>query len=67
MREAALSELNDNIFSLISKDWLLITAGEPERYNAMTASWGGLGHVWNRDVAFVFVRPTRHTYQFMEQ
>lgn len=67
MREAALSELNENVFSLISKDWLLITAGAPERYNAMTASWGGLGHVWSRDVAFVFVRPTRYTYQFMEQ
>ena len=23
----------------------------------MTASWGGLGFLWNRPVAFVFVRP----------
>ena len=32
----------------------------------MTASWGGFGHLWNRDVAFVFVRPSRHTFGFME-
>ena len=67
MREAALSEFKENVFQLISKDWILITAGTPERYNAMTASWGGLGHIWSRDVAYVFVRPTRYTYQFMEQ
>ncbi len=33
----------------------------------MTASWGGLGHLWNRDVCFCFVRPQRHTFGFMER
>jgi flavin reductase (DIM6/NTAB) family NADH-FMN oxidoreductase RutF len=32
----------------------------------MTASWGGLGQLWNRDVAFIFVRPSRHTFGFLE-
>lgn len=64
--------LDENVFSLISEDWMLITASAPgipggnEGWNTMTASWGGLGHLWNRDVAFVFVRPTRHTFRFME-
>jgi flavin reductase (DIM6/NTAB) family NADH-FMN oxidoreductase RutF len=31
----------------------------------MTASWGGLGVLWGRDVALVYVRPTRHTFGFM--
>jgi flavin reductase (DIM6/NTAB) family NADH-FMN oxidoreductase RutF len=30
----------------------------------MTAAWGGLGVLWGRDVAFTFIRPSRHTYQF---
>ncbi|MBL8968290.1 MAG: flavin reductase [Spirochaetaceae bacterium] len=56
-----------NPFSLIAEDWMLVTAGVPGDWNTMTASWGGLGHLWNRDVAFVFIRPTRHTFGFMER
>lgn len=32
----------------------------------MTASWGGFGVLWNRPVAFVFIRPQRFTFEFME-
>ncbi len=59
--------LSMNPFSLIAEEWMLVTAGAPGDWNTMTASWGGFGHLWNRDVAFVFVRPTRHTYGFMER
>ncbi len=38
--------LQDNTFKLIGKDWMLIAAGEPESFNIMTASWGGLGVLW---------------------
>ena len=58
--------LSENVFTLIDKDWMLITAGNGENLNTMTASWGGLGILWHRRVAFVFVRPSRYTYQFME-
>jgi flavin reductase (DIM6/NTAB) family NADH-FMN oxidoreductase RutF len=51
----------------ISKDWMLITAGGAEDWNTMTASWGGIGYLWQKSVAFVFVRPTRHTYEFSER
>ena len=33
----------------------------------MTVSWGGIGELWNKDVCFVFVRPQRYTYEFMEK
>ena len=58
--------LKDNVFTLIDHDWMLITAGTMKSWNTMTASWGGLGVLWNKPVAFAFVRPTRHTYGFME-
>ena len=48
---------------LIGKDWMLVCAGD----NAMTASWGGMGVLWNKPVAFVFIRPQRHTYNMTEQ
>lgn len=60
-------DLQDNPFKLIGADWMLITAGTQESFNTMTASWGGLGVLWDKDVAFVFVRPTRHTFGFIEK
>ncbi len=66
LKETDPRSLGDNPFKLIGDDWMLITAGTLESYNTMTASWGGLGVLWNRDVCFCFVRPTRHTYKFME-
>lgn len=59
--------LIDNPFKLINKDWMLITAGTPDAFNAMTASWGGLGVLWERPVVFCFIRPTRYTYEFVER
>jgi flavin reductase (DIM6/NTAB) family NADH-FMN oxidoreductase RutF len=56
----------DNPFKLIGSDWMLITAGVPESFNTMTASWGGMGVIWNKKVCFCVVRPTRHTRLFME-
>ena len=57
----------ENAIKLISKDWMLITARDGERVNAMTASWGGLGELWNSHVAFCFIRPERHTYSLTER
>lgn len=56
----------ENAFELIGKEWMLVTAGDPEHFNTMTASWGGIGWLWNRPVAFVFVRPERYTHEFIE-
>lgn len=56
----------EDAFTLIGKEWMLITAGTPDHYNTMTASWGGIGWLWNKPVAFIFVRPERHTYGFLE-
>ncbi|MFO8055657.1 MAG: hypothetical protein R6U19_10930 [Bacteroidales bacterium] len=41
-------ELNDNAIRMIGKDWMLVTAGDPEDYNMMTASWGSLGWLWRK-------------------
>jgi flavin reductase (DIM6/NTAB) family NADH-FMN oxidoreductase RutF len=57
----------ENAFDLIGKEWMLVTAGTREKFNTMTASWGGIGWLWNKPVAFVFVRPERYTYEFTER
>jgi flavin reductase (DIM6/NTAB) family NADH-FMN oxidoreductase RutF len=61
------AQLQDNTFQVINKDWMLITAGTTDSYNMMTASWGGLGTLWERPVCFCVVRPQRYTYEFMEK
>ena len=33
----------------------------------MTAAWGGLGFLWNRPLAIIFIRPQRYTYEFVER
>jgi flavin reductase (DIM6/NTAB) family NADH-FMN oxidoreductase RutF len=66
-RQVRPQDISDNPFHLIDSDWMLVTAGTIRKWNTMTASWGGLGILWNKPVAFSFVRPTRHTYEFIEQ
>jgi len=59
--------VQDNVFKLIGKDWMLITAGTSDSFNTMTASWGGMGVLWDKKVCFAFVRPTRFTFEFLEK
>lgn len=66
-KEISPFDLVQNPFKLIGKDWMLITAEKEGKINTMTASWGGVGILWNKPVAFVFVRPTRHTFSFIEE
>ena len=66
MEKIAIEQLNDNVFTTIGKEWLLITAGNRENFNMMTASWGCLGWLWNKPVAVVFIRPERYTHGLAE-
>lgn len=59
-------DINENSFNLIDKKWMLITAGTPEHFNTMTASWGGFGVLWNKPIITIFIRPQRYTYKFIE-
>lgn len=60
-------EFKIDAFTQFDKKWALLCAGNREHHNAMTISWGGLGTLWSRPVATVYVKPIRYTYQFMEE
>ncbi|MCC8094415.1 MAG: flavin reductase family protein [Tannerellaceae bacterium] len=66
MRQISFDQVNDHMVDVISKEWMLITAGNKKKFNTMTANWGGVGYIWHKPVVFVFVRPERYTYEFME-
>lgn len=67
LREITPQEMAENPFKLIGSDWALVTAGNRERFNTMTISWGGMGIMWNKPVAFSFIRPQRYTFEFTEK
>jgi flavin reductase (DIM6/NTAB) family NADH-FMN oxidoreductase RutF len=66
LKKIAPQDIRQNPFTLIDDDWFLLTAGNTNAFNTMTASWGGMGILWNKPVVFCFVRPQRYTYKFME-
>lgn len=68
MQEADLSRLGEYVDAVndIQSKWMLVTAENGGKMNTLTASWGGLGSLWRRKVAFIFIRPSRYTYDFIE-
>ena len=65
-REVKAEELTMNPFTKIGKEWALLTAGSKEKANTMTISWGGVGVLWGKNVAFIFVRDSRYTKEFID-
>lgn len=61
------SQLHSDAFTMIGKEWMLVSAQKDGVVNTMTASWGGMGILWNKKVAFVFLRPQRYTKEFIDQ
>ena len=55
-----------DIFEFFDKQWALLTAGDADKFNTMTISWGGLGTLWNKPVATVYVRTSRLTHDYMD-
>lgn len=66
--EIKTTELKENPFDLVGAQWLLVTAAKEDgSCNTMTASWGGLGVMWGKDVAFIVIRPQRYTKEFIDE
>lgn len=66
-KQIAPDKIPGNIIKMLGDDWMLITAGNDEKFNMMTASWGGLGRLYEKPVAICFINPMRYTYQLMEK
>ena len=50
----------------IDKEWAVLKKGKKEKFNMMTISWGGLGTLWHKPIATIYVRPNRYTNEFIE-
>ncbi len=65
--EISAKEIKDNIIKSIADEWMLITAGNKDDYNMMTASWGFMGEMWGNDSVIAAVRPQRYTMEFIDK
>jgi flavin reductase (DIM6/NTAB) family NADH-FMN oxidoreductase RutF len=66
-KEIIPEQLRKNPFQAIGKEWMLVTAGDKSSVNTMTASWGGLGVMYGKNVAFIVIRPQRYTKEFIDR
>ncbi|HBU13125.1 MAG TPA: flavin reductase [Clostridiales bacterium] len=65
-KEITTKEFGGNAFSMIGRDWMLITAEKDGVANTMTAQWGGMGYMWGKDVVYAVIRPQRYTKGFVD-
>lgn len=66
-KEISPYEIVENPFKLLNKDWALVACKDQDKENPMTISWGGVGIMWNKPVAFTFIRPQRYTFTLIEK
>lgn len=56
-----------NPFTKIGKEWAaIVTESKDGKVNAMTASWGGLGIMWGKNVAQIYIRESRYTKELLD-
>lgn len=69
LKEIPVNDFMPRINHLWKDEWFLLTSGDysANHYNTMTVAWGYFGIMWNKPVAVVVVRPTRFTFEFMNQ
>lgn len=65
-KEITAKEIDSNLIKAIADEWMLITAGDKNGYNMMTASWGFMGEMWGSDSVSIMVRPQRYTMDFID-
>ena len=67
MTKGNLNNLDKSFVQNLSNNWALVTSGASDNYNMMTVNWGGIGFLWNKPVLFIFIRPERYTFEFIEK
>ena len=66
MKDIDAVALKLNVTDIWTTTWFLLTAGDREKFNAMTIGWGSMGVMWKKPFIQVVVRPGRHTLNYLE-
>lgn len=60
-------EITDNVFTLVSKIFSVVTVGKTENCNAMVASGGGLGMTTRKPVTWCIFPTNRYTLELIKK
>jgi flavin reductase (DIM6/NTAB) family NADH-FMN oxidoreductase RutF len=60
-------EICDNVFTLVGKVFPVITAGNEDHYNSMTASGGGLGMIFKKPATWCILQANRYTLEMIQK
>ena len=66
-RAADVNEIPADVFTLIGKDFAVLTAGNALHYNSMVAGWGGWGVMFSKPSTFLMLRSSRYTLELMRK
>ena len=61
-----MNMLEFNPFQKIGNEWAAVTAEADGKVNAMTVSWGGVGVMWGKNVATIYIRDSRYTKELID-
>ena len=57
----------DETLEVLASGGLLLASSRPDgRSNVMTIGWATVGVIWGQQIMVVMVRPSRYTYEFIE-
>jgi flavin reductase (DIM6/NTAB) family NADH-FMN oxidoreductase RutF len=66
-KQISPEEITDNVFTLVGKDFFVITAGREDHYNSMTGSGGGLGMLFKTPTTWCTLRADRYTLELIQE
>ncbi|MDR1479823.1 MAG: flavin reductase [Planctomycetaceae bacterium] len=63
----APKEIPGDVFTLVNKDYTVLTGGTAKHYNSMIASWGGWGTLFEKPVVWGFMNANRYTLELIRK
>lgn len=66
-KQISPEEIIDNVFTLVGKNFPIITSGKKDYYNSMTASGGGLGLLFMKPSIWCILRADRFTLEVIQR
>lgn len=61
------AQIDTNFIRAIAQEWMLVTAGNEQQCNTMTASWGFAGEMWGHHAVQIVLRPGRYTKELVDR
>ena len=60
-------EIEGNSIKIFKMDHPIVVFGDINHHNGLTVAWGSIGCLWSKDIATVYVKPTRYSFEFANQ